>query len=89
MFEAIDEGIAIIPGIARHAVAAGGLAVAAHVHVLGDDGARPGRAALPLVPEPLSMRCHGLSSGALGGRLMGFANFRADPSIRLGTSIAA
>lgn len=34
------------------------------------------------------MRCHGLSSGALGGQLMGFANFRADPSIRLGTGIA-
>ena len=84
----IDEGIAIMPGVARHTVAAGDLAVAAHLHVLGDDGARPGGAALPLVPELLSMRCHGLSSGALGGQLMGFANFRADPSIRLGTGIA-
>ena len=51
-------------------------------------GALPGGAALPHVPELLSMRCHGLSSGALGGQLMGLANFRVDPSIRLGTGIA-
>jgi hypothetical protein len=61
MFETIDEGIAILPGVARHAVAAGDLAVAAYLHVLGDDDARPG-AALPLVPELRSMGCHGLSS---------------------------
>jgi hypothetical protein len=62
--------------------------VAAHLHILEDDGARRGRSALPLAPELSSTRCDGLSSGAAHGQLTGLANFRADPSIRLGTGIA-